>query len=161
MASDEIYGYGNLGAAPVGPYTANNFPAPIAEDLRTRRRKKGSRSLIGQGDISVSVGYPGGTSDDLCVMLSMSHSRPAPCLSLMRDDTRQRAHARVMLSQSVAYGNEATGRRSGVEGGGFGKKQCRLRQESERAVENGESANALRKRALREPSHFATLRSSN
>ena len=56
LASDEIYGYGNLGAAPVGPYTANNFPAPIAEDLRTRRRKKGSRSLIGQGDLSVSIG---------------------------------------------------------------------------------------------------------
>ena len=56
LASDEIYGYGNLGAAPVGPYTANNFPAPIAEDLRTRRRKKGSRPLIGQGDVSVSIG---------------------------------------------------------------------------------------------------------
>ena len=56
LASDEIYGYGNLVAAPVGPYTANNFPAPIAEDLRTRRRKKGSRSLIGQGDVPVSIG---------------------------------------------------------------------------------------------------------
>ena len=57
LASDEIYGYGNLGAAPVGPYTANNFPAPIAEDLRTRRRKKGSlaRSLDRVTYRSVSV----------------------------------------------------------------------------------------------------------
>ena len=129
LASDEIYGYGNLGAVPVGPYTANNFPAPIAEDLRTRRRKKGSRSLIGQGDVSISVGNLGGASDDLCVMLSMSHSRPAPCLSLMRDDTRQRAHA-LCYAKSVAYGNEATGRRSGVEGrreAASAKKQCRIR----------------------------------
>ena len=53
-----------------------------------------------------------------------------------------------MLSQSVAYGNEATGRRSGVEGGGREAASAKnsvgsVRQESERAVENGESANAL------------------
>ena len=93
LASDEIYGYGNLGAAPVGPYTANNFPAPIAEDLRTRRRKKGSRSLIGQGDVSVSIGITGGAADNLCENLSLPRARPAPCLTLMHDDTRQRARA--------------------------------------------------------------------
>ena len=67
-----------------------------------------------------------------------------------------------MLSQSrMEMRPRDDGAESREAGGGFGKKQCRLRQESERAVENGESANALRKRALKEPSHFATLRSSN
>ena len=54
--------------------------------------KKGSRSLIGQGDVPVSIGKPGGPLDDLCVMLVMSRTTPNR-LSLMRDDTRQRARA--------------------------------------------------------------------
>lgn len=81
LASDEIYGYGNLGAAPVGPYTANNFPAPIAEDLRTRRRKKGSRSLIGQGDVSVSIGNNPEGLQTTCALCFPCHTRAPPHVS--------------------------------------------------------------------------------
>ena len=74
-----------------------------------------------------------------------------------------------MLSQSRMEMRPRDDGAESREAGGFGKKQCRLRQESERAVENGvathwrvsECTVLALAGALKEPSHFATLRSSN
>ena len=90
-----------------------------------------------------------------CALCFPCHTRAPPHVSHLC--VMIHAKERTRYVKSVAYGNEATGRRSGVEGrreAASAKNSVgSVRQESERAVENGESANALRWRALADAAH--------